>query len=229
MIANNAAQNRVQKARDGAMSAERTRQQGFDAEQAAITDTSRGRYDNFEGQQTDKSTQLGDYFAQQRAAMPNQPGAAVPTSASNITVREGDKQKAKTAAFGQQQDTALGNLRSFGDLLGGVTREQARDTGQIGEIGSFRRGSQAVLPLELNAANHKGDSLKTLGTVLSTAGSVMSMGAGMAGGAGGLFGSAATGPSQLGGVASQFGVGPFSYLPSIPGVAGSAVYSIPIP
>jgi hypothetical protein len=40
------------------------------------------------------------------------------------------------------------------------------------------RGSSNVLPIELEAASRRGDNLKTLGTVLSTAGSVVGMGAG---------------------------------------------------
>ena len=173
MGANMLAENKIAKARSGAMAAERTRQNGFDQEADALNTQSQNRYQDFGGQQADKTKELTDFFKSNAAPLPDSAaGAGIPTSASNIVVQERAKQLGKAKAYGDQQDAALGNLRSFGDLLSGISLNQARDAGQIGLVGGFKKGSQAILPLELQAANSKGNGLKTLGDVLGGAGQV---------------------------------------------------------
>ncbi|MDK4729335.1 hypothetical protein [Rhizobium phaseoli] len=220
---NAAAQSKIQGARDDAMAAERIRQKGLDQEADALNTTSRDRYQNFEGQQADKSAQLGDYFTGQEVAQPSAE-AALPTTSSNITVQEVNKQKGQAKDFTNRTGTALGELRSFGDLLGDVSRLQARDAGSIGQIGSFKKGSSAVLPYELEAANSKGGGLKLFGDILGGLGGIATS-AGLSGGS--LFG---LGGAKASAVSPGFGASGMAAAraldrASVPGYAGvSSLY-----
>lgn len=176
-LANSIAAGKVQRARDDVLAAERIRQNGFTHEADALNAQSQDRYQDFSGQQDQAASDLGKYFTDQKIESANDNAAAtqgmdVPASSSNITVREEQKQRAKADAFGQQQGEALGNLRAFGDVLGDIGRKQARDAGQIGQIGGFMRGSSGVVPYELDTANHAGDGLKLFGDVLGLGGTV---------------------------------------------------------
>lgn len=184
-IANTIAANRVQRARDDALAAERIRQRGLDQEADALNLQSRERYDDFGGQQEERASELGQYFTEQQIENAGQNAQAaqemtVPQSSSNITVREEQKQRGKADAFSDQQGVALGNLRAFGDLLGGIGREQARDASLVGQIGGFKRGSSGVVPLELDQANRAGDSLRMFGDVLGLGGG-LAVNAGLSG------------------------------------------------
>jgi ribosomal protein S14 len=215
---NASAQSKIQHARDDAMAAERIRQKGYDQEAAALNDTSQDRYKNFEGQQADKSAQLGDYFTGQEVAQPSAE-AAIPTTASNITVQEVNKQKGQAKDFTDRTGNALGELRSFGGLLGDVSRLQARDAGTIGQIGGFKKGSSNVLPYELEDANSKGNGLKLFGDILGGVGGIATS-AGLSGGS--LFG---LGKAANTAVSPGFGTGGIAAAraadrASMPGYAG---------
>lgn len=200
-VANSMAASKVTQARNDALAAERVRQRGYDAEAAALNTQSQDRYKDFGGQQEAKAQDLGDYFAGQKianqsAANEQAAGAAMPTSASNLAVQEEAKQRAKASAFTDAQGQSLGQLRSFGDLLGGIGREQAQDASLIGQIGGFKKGSSAVTPYELEAANQKGNGLKLFGDVLNLGGSLATA-AGLSGKSlGNLFGGAAMSPAD---------------------------------
>lgn len=215
MAANAAAQSRVQKARDDALAAERIRQRGFDQEADALNLQSQNRYEDFQGKQDEKAQSLGDYFTQQQVA---EPAAAqsMPATSSNIAVKEESKQRGKARDFTNQVGLALGDLRSFGDLLGDTSRLQARDASLVSQLGGFKRGSSEVVPYELEAANQKGAGLRFLGDIL--------------GGVGGLATNAGLGGSSLprlfggsGGVASSAlpKIGPL--IPNRPAFGGNSV------
>lgn len=187
-LANSIAQSRVAKARSNVLAAERTRQQGFDQEANALNTQSQNRYQDFNGQQDNKAAELGQYFAGQKIENANANQAAtqelnVPATSSNIVTQEEQKQRGKADAFGNQQGEALGNLRAFGDVLGGIGRLQARDAGQIGQIDSFKRGSSGVVPYELDSANNAGGGMNLLGDLLGLGGT-LALGKGLSGGAG---------------------------------------------
>jgi hypothetical protein len=186
-IANTIAANKVDKARADAMAAERIRQGKLDQENAALNETSRDRYTDFGGQQEESASKLGDYFTENEAAAAQNDQRAVdamlPTSGSEITIQEAGKQSGLAKAFTDQQGEALGKLRSFGDVLGGIGREQARDAGSIGQINSFKRASSGIVPLELEAANSAGNGMKLFGDILGAGGSLL-MNGGLKGGPG---------------------------------------------
>ena len=183
-VVNTIGQNKANKARADVMAAERVRQSALEQEAAALNVGAQNRYPDFGAQQERKATELGDYFAGQGTATAgevNAEGGALPTSASNIVVQEEGKQQAKARDYVQKQGAALGNLRAFGDVLGGISREQARDASLIGQIGGFKEGSSGILPYELESASQKGAGLKQLGDVLNIGGQ-LAMGAGLSGG-----------------------------------------------
>jgi hypothetical protein len=182
MIANNAAAAQVNRARDKAMMAEADRQRGLREEAAAISDQSRDRYTNFGQQQGDAKKKLGDYFAENtNRGAAQEPPAAAGAGEGNVAVNaEIGKQLGKARTYGAQQNEALADLRAFGDTLGGIGVNQARDAGYVGQIGGFKKGSADVLPMELEDANSKGSGMKMLGDVLNLGGRV-GMAAGLAG------------------------------------------------
>lgn len=193
ILANMQANSAVAKKRDQTMAAETERQRGYSQEAAAINDTSQGRYKDFSSKQSDKSKNIGDYLAAQSKALPQDaPTDAAPASTNVLVQNEREKQLGKTADFGAQQNAALANMRSFGDMLGGISRDQATDAANLGTLGGFMRGSNAVLPMELEAANSAGGGWKTAGTALGLGGSIATS-AGLGGGwdkLSGMFGGA---------------------------------------
>lgn len=180
LVANNQAQKKVDKARAGALEAESIRQRMFDEENTALNTQSQDRYQDYETKQGDKAQDIASFYSANES--PSDAPSAIPINDSgNITVqREMAKKSGEASAYGDQQNAALASLRSFGDLLGGISREQSRDASQINLVNSFKQGSANVLPFELEAANAKGGNLRTLGALLQAGGSA-AMGAGMGG------------------------------------------------
>lgn len=177
VAANQAAASKVDKARNSALEAESARQGRLDREAAAINDQSRQRYQNFEGQQDESAGKLAEFFNSQpvtgqQAATP----AELPPTSSNIVTQETENQKGKAKAFTNKQGEALGRLRAFGETLGGISREQARDAGLVAQLGGFKRGSQGVLPYELQAAMGAGDGLRTAADISGGLGALFTAG-----------------------------------------------------
>ena len=220
---NAAAQAKVQRARDDAMAAERIRQNSLDKEAQALNVQSQDKYKDIQGQQDQKASELGDFFKGQEVAPP--PATeAVPQSASNIVVQEQAKQQGKAKEFTDQTGQALGNLRSFGDLMAGLGREQSRNASLIGQVGGFKRGSSGVLSYELDDANRAGDGLKLFGDLLGGAGSIATN-YGLSGtGGGGLFGAKAASAKAAG--PGSMAVARAADRASVPGYSASPIFTL---
>ncbi|CAI2931893.1 hypothetical protein [Aminobacter niigataensis] len=174
-LANSIAQRKVANARNDVMAAERIRQNGLDQQADALNVQSQDRYQNFDDQQADKASELGQYFTDQQIEAGNANAAVtqemnVPQSGSNITVREEQKQRGQARDFADSQGKALGVLRAFGDVIGETGRGQVRDAMGIGQIGRAKQGSSNVVPFELEAANSAGDGAKLFGDLLNLGG-----------------------------------------------------------
>lgn len=173
VVANSVASGQQQRARDDVLAAERMRQQRLDSEAWAVNDASRDQFVGYQPQQAERAAQLGDYLGTEVAPDANTAAASVmPSSESGIVNRELETQRGDAQQYVDQQAGALGNLRSFGDLLGDKTRQIVQDSGQIGQIARFKAGSNGVLPFELDDASRKGEGLMLLADVLSGAGSI---------------------------------------------------------
>lgn len=183
IVANQVAVGQQSRARDNILAAERIRQNGFDQQAQALNQQSQDRYVGFEPQQEARSATLGDALASTVGGGDPNSGAAsiMPSSASNVVNQERDAQIGEAQSFVDQQTGALADLRSFGDLLGETSLMQGRDASQIAQIGGFKRGSQDVVPLELNEAAKAGDNFKLLADILAGTGTIAT-GAGIGGG-----------------------------------------------
>lgn len=202
VVANSMAQGDIASARSGVLAGERTRQAALTDEAGKINTKSQDTYTDFTGDQTTRAAQLGDLLKQ---PMPNNPGpaAVLPTSSSNIVTREVAKKGAEATQFGDQQATALGELRAFGDVLGDKSRGQARDASLINQLGGFKKGSSQVTAFELDEANSAGDGAKFFGDILAGVGKV-AVNAGLSGGS--LGGTAAPASTAAPSVSQAFGV-----------------------
>lgn len=150
----------------GTQLAERMRQRQFDDESFAINQAAQARYDDMAGKTDAKATELTNLFNTATEQAPMEPVGAMPVSDSNIIVSR--ENAAMDAAKGRtdRRASAMGNLRAFGDLLGEASLGQGRDASQLGLIGSMRRGSMSVLPMELEAAAQKSRGWGLLGDIL---------------------------------------------------------------
>lgn len=176
---------RAAKAMEGARLAESIRQKRFQDEANAIVDESLNKSGK---EATDKG------MAEAAAKRSAEADAAVaevrkPVEATGenlagdqtsnqVMLNESDLAAARNLGFATQQGRAKADLLSFNDVTFNNAINNIRAGQQLNTVGNFMRGSSNVLPVELEAASRKGDNLKTLGTVLSTAGSVVGMGAG---------------------------------------------------
>jgi hypothetical protein len=167
MAANSIGANRRDNEIAGVLNAERRRQKQFDDESYALNDASRNRYNDVQGTVGTASNNLAEMFNAPVDEAPAQPVAALPQSDSNLVVSSEARARAGARTETDQRARDLGALRGFGDALGGIGRLQGRDAGQLGLIGSMRRGSQAVLPQELDAAQTAGGGWMTLGNLLN--------------------------------------------------------------
>lgn len=204
MFLNDKANSAVNDARAGVLNAERGRQAALDAEAKGVTDRSLGRYVNFDTGMADRAKTLSDFY-RTPVVTPNTPYtlAPLPPTSSDLVSREIANKSGIAANYVDNQADALGKLRSFGDYLGSIGRGVARDTGEVGQIGNFKKGSSAVTQYELDDANRAGNSYKFFGDLLGGLGKV-GLTAGLSGSlaptataSGGITGAA--GPTSVGG------------------------------
>lgn len=196
-MANSVAAGQVARARNEAIAVERQIQKRFDNEAFGINDTAQERYSGFGEGMEAKKQELGDYLAQQTMTDPGA-DAALPSSSSNIAVREEQKQRGRARQRADENAANLARLRSFGDLLGDFGRTDARDAGSIAQIGGFKAGSSNILPFELEEAQNAGNGMRLFADVLGGAGSVATS-AGLSGG--NLFGFGGSAPAVAGAAA----------------------------
>lgn len=164
----------AQDATNDALAAERIRQEGFDQEARKINTRGRERYQDIAPQREAKASELADLFL---GGADDAPSFGPPPSADSITVRKETDAKAKARDYTDRQGRARADMLSFGDLFGDIGVEQARDMTELNGIMGMRRGSQGVLPLELDAAAQEGGGWRLAGDIMSGLGSVASMGA----------------------------------------------------
>ena len=195
---------RAAKAMEGARLAESIRQKGFQDQATKISDQSlskSGRASTEADMKANEAKRAADAAA--ATAEVRKPieatgeNLAGDQTANRVMATEGEAQAARNLGYAGQQGSAKANLLSFNDVTFQNAINNMRAGQQLGTIGNFMRGSAGVLPIELEAASRRGDNLKTLGTVLSTAGSVVGMGAGA-----GWWDKAATTPTTLASIPS---------------------------
>jgi hypothetical protein len=176
---------RAAKAMAGARTAESIRQKGFqDQADSVVAEslnksgkdaTDVGMKEAAAKRAADADAAVGEVRAPVEAVGENIAGDQ---SINQVMATEEDVARNKNLGYATQQGRAKADLLSFNDITFQNAINNIRAGQQLNTVGNFMRGSSNVLPIELEAASRKGDNLKTLGTVLSTAGSVVGMGAG---------------------------------------------------
>ena len=182
IVANSVASSQAENARSEVLASELTRQKSYNREVEQLNTQSQDRYVGFEPQQDQRADELAGMFG---AEVGGATAGVMPLSSSTIVNDETAKQTEAAQGYVDQQAASLGDLRSFGDLLGAKSLLQARDASKVGQIGGFKQGSQNIVPLELDTANKAGDGMKLFGDVLRIAGSAAT-GGGVNGGTWGL-------------------------------------------
>lgn len=214
-LANTMAARKQQKALADAQAAERMRQRQFDEESYALNARARDQYQDVGEQKAERSESLADMFKGTTEAPPVEPVVAMPQSSSNLVVQNEARETADAKATTNDRADRRAQMLSFSDMFGDLSRQTGRTAGDLSMIGSFRRGSQNVLPLELQAAQEKGKGLMFLGDLLS-------LGAGL------TTGPALTGTSIFGG-GPQLVSGPGVRAAGLPGMFGRVPRPMPRP
>ena len=181
MIANQQAARRQDRAQADAMSAERMRQARLDDESRGVNQRALERYDDAEGQQERRTSELAEVFGGDANRGAEVISAALPRSSSNITVQNDERERERASEFSGQQGEAMARMRSFADMFGGLGRDTARDASELGMLGGFKRGSQGVLPFELESAAQRGQGLRNAADAMNLFGSI-GVNAGLSGG-----------------------------------------------
>jgi len=202
-----AGQARSRRAMEGAQQAELTRQKAFQGQSDAAFSESLSHADP-QAQEGAKAKAEGERNAayekanaQARAPLEaTGKNLAGNESANRVLNTESAARTAQAQGYAGQQGAAKAALRGFNDNQLGNALYNARQMQNQGTIGNFMQGSAAVLPYEVSAASHKGDSLKSIGDLLSAAGAIGGIGAG-AGWWGGA--DAAAGAGALGSAGSE--------------------------
>lgn len=189
MMANNTGSRQREEAQASAMAAERQRQADMRTQMFALNDTSRERYDAAPEAMAAEQATLADAFKDITREQPTQPIAGLPQS-DNVTVRNASARAAAgdQAAADDNADRRAA-LGGFGAFLGGAGMGRNQDLGQMQTLQGFSRGSQSVLPMELQAALEKGQGWEMLGDLLSLGAGVTTQGA--------LMGAPGSTPTQL--------------------------------
>lgn len=170
-VVNTIAANQQASAIASAMAAENARQREFTEEQFGLWEGMGDRVTDYDARAGERRTSLEDYFtadtegAAAAASAPAQ--TALPTSSSSLVQSREASERAEARNYTDQQGRALANMRSFGDTFDTLGNLFERDMGRFGVVQSLRRASQAVLPAELQAAQSRGQGLRTLGDLFS--------------------------------------------------------------
>ena len=165
--------NSAAKAQYGAMNAEGVRQRGFrDAASGAWNKTLDGMEKPKEGQAlTDAQNKrtaavqgnVTNFSAVPRDGVGNAP--KVITDAYDA----GDK---AATDYGLDYGARTGALEGYGDRLFSRSVDIGRGRQEIDKYGNFSRGSQSVLPMELEGASSKGSTMRSIGEIFSGLGNL---------------------------------------------------------
>lgn len=168
-LMNQRAQNKVDRERASALDAERMRQNRFQEEQEALALRSQQDFTEAPKQLVETQTSLEDVLAPTTDFARSD--ILAPVTSTN-TIRVEQDLLSDEAAASQDRTRDLAQLRSLGDLLGGAAINQGRAAGELASINSFRNASNAILPLELDAANNAGRQYNLFGDLLSAGSTV---------------------------------------------------------
>lgn len=130
-------------------------------------DQGRAKYENFASGMQKKGAEIGDYvMGNVNAAPPD----AMPKS-GNVTTQNAEAAAAtKTAGQTAQRGRAIAENTQFGDYLHGVNLGAQRDVERSAMFNNFAKGDASLLPGQLEAASHAGDTWSGIGGIANALG-----------------------------------------------------------
>lgn len=170
----------AERARSRAGAAEIARQDALRNEQAALFGQTLGGFDrgNQDARRDDLTDARGSIIEQSIVDFREpDPGAGIEGSAPKVVKDAAAKAVVDALAGARAEGKRLAALQGFGDLFADNQVDLNRSGAMQAQLGDFSRGSSAVLPLELEAANAKGSRTRGFGQLLQGVGQV----AGLAG------------------------------------------------
>lgn len=178
-------QQKAQKAMRGAQEAERIRQKSYQSESDAAFAASKDRASRG-SQDMEMAKAVADRKAAYDAATQSAQAPVAPEGANlagdqagnAVVASEVAKQSARGLGFAGQQGNAKAALQGYGDVQLGNAIYNARQLQEQARIGNAMQGSASILPLEMQAAQQKGQGLMTLGSALAAGGNIAGMGVG---------------------------------------------------
>ena len=197
-------QNQAQKAYGSATRGEWGRQDGYAAEAAGHFDDSLAR-SGADRTQGDMDQKEMERQAAGEAILADAAAAFSPAAmgdGTNVANRSAQRVIGKVGAKSKHKNDSIAKLMSFG----GAMTDQGRDVGRnrtfMNMVASNARNSLNILPIELEAAKHKGSTIRGIGDLLTGVGQ---FGLASGGGLGSLFGAknagkAASAAGKAGGI-----------------------------
>jgi hypothetical protein len=193
MVANTAAQNKVNKAQGKAIDAQMLRNTEYGNQAKQVMDNE--AIPNFEiANQQQVLTGAQDKRLSDSEQLAGG-GYDLPTAGSSGSSYKSELAKmiSDRVAEGRQQAVAATKIGAYGDLGQSNANLMTNSGLKLGTINTNSQNDSAILPYELQGAQSKGDSLRTLGDIFNGAGMIYGMGG---------FGKPVT--------AAQFGTNPMS-------------------
>ncbi len=180
-VANMAAQNKVNKAQSSAINAQMARNTEYGKQASKVMDEE--AIPNFEiNKQQQILSGAQDKRLSESEALAGG-GYDLPTagSASGDYKSELAKMIADRVAEGRQQAVAATKIGAYGDLGQSNANLMTNSGLKLGTINTNSQNDSAILPYELQAAQSKGGSLRTLGDLFNGASMIYGMGGGVKG------------------------------------------------
>lgn len=175
------------RAMDAVAAAEKLRQDKYKAESKSLFDQSLGESgadvsnQNIAAAQDKRNAATDVAVAETSDSQVGSTGGQTSRVVSDETATRTEAGRGVASIYSKNKNA----INAFNDVGVNDAIRNARYLQDQSRIANFMSGSAGVVPMELEAAKGKGDNLRGIGSILSTAGSLTGMGAGMGMGAAG--------------------------------------------
>lgn len=173
-LTNSMGQSQARRAQSGVAQAELARQRGYRDASGAAFDTTLGKFEKPQQDTGLTAAQAGR--ADAGKANITLGNAVFPSARAPAVIADAYKRaNADAATASAQYADASGRFGGYGDLTQSNDISLGRGRDEISKFGNFARGSNAVTPIEYEAAAGRGSTLRGLGDILMGAGNIASL------------------------------------------------------
>lgn len=165
-----------QRAMEGTVAEENSRQKRFRDQQKGVLDQSTASRSSSKSQEemaldaAKSNTEADAAAAASTAGASGQPTAIAPSAASSQNVTDSySREDTRAKAQGKEDSTRSAALNAFNNVMSAQQINNTKYAQDSAVLANMSQGSLGVLPYELQAASKKGEGMKTLGQVLSLA------------------------------------------------------------